>query len=65
MAEIKAAFPEYQLNFEVEPGPKGCFELFVDGERLWSKLEEQRRFPGYREIPKMLKEHLPLPPKPS
>jgi selT/selW/selH-like putative selenoprotein len=42
-------------------GANGAFEITADGSLIFSKLK-QRRFPAYREIPKMIDELLPLPP---
>lgn len=47
-------FPEQIEQFILEPGSGGAFELFRDGEKVYSKLETGR-FPGEDEVVRALR----------
>jgi selT/selW/selH-like putative selenoprotein len=45
------------LEIELVESGGGAFEVFVDGERIHSKLAS-KRFPSYQEIPSWIEEKL-------
>jgi len=50
LVEFKRDIQQLQL----QPSTGGCFEVSLDGKKIYSKLET-RRFPEYEEIQKALK----------
>ena len=54
MAEIEAKFPS-EVEVEIEEGGRGEFEISLDGELIYSKLQTGR-FPRYAEIPALITE---------
>lgn len=53
VAELKAAFPDVEAEFELIRSSGGAFEVRVGDDLIFSKLATQR-FPAYRELPKLL-----------
>jgi selT/selW/selH-like putative selenoprotein len=51
--------PQLQ-SVELAPGYNGRFEVFVDGEQVFSKLE-QKRFPELQEVVSAVRQRLPQP----
>ncbi|MAB81430.1 MAG: hypothetical protein CMJ89_18985 [Planctomycetes bacterium] len=53
VAELRKAFPDRGLEVELTKSSGGAFEVFVEGRKIFSKLE-LKRFPAYQEIPLMM-----------
>lgn len=47
-------------SIELAPGYDGRFEVFINGEKVYSKLET-KRFPELNEVLAVVKERLPQP----
>ena len=54
-AEILKEFEAETKSFELVPSSGGAFEIDVDGERVFSKLKEER-FPANAEVKKLIRE---------
>ena len=56
MAELQAKFPG-QLETELLRGDRGAFEVTLDGELIYSKLQTHT-FPRYGEVPALVVDRL-------
>ncbi|PRQ02325.1 Rdx family protein [Enhygromyxa salina] len=56
MAELEAKFPG-QVEVELIEGDRGAFEVALDGDLIYSKLQTGR-FPRYAEVPALITERM-------
>ena len=54
MAELQAKFPG-EIEAELREGDRGAFEVTLDGELIYSKLQTHT-FPRYAEIPALIRD---------
>ena len=50
---MEKAFPDRKLDVRLTESSGGAFEIFMDGRKVYSKLET-KRFPAYQEIPLLM-----------
>ena len=56
MAELEAKFGA-EISAQLIEGGGGAFEISLDGELIYSKLQA-RRFPRYAEIPALIRDRM-------
>lgn len=56
MAELEAKYPG-EAEVELIEGDRGAFEVQLDGELIYSKLQTGR-FPRYAEVPALITERI-------
>jgi selT/selW/selH-like putative selenoprotein len=61
VAELEAKFGD-RVEVELIESSRGAFEVVADGKTIHSKWESGE-FPRYRQIPKIIDDLLPLPPR--
>jgi len=54
-AELKE---EFGVDSELDPGGGGEFDVFVDGERVFSKLNEGDRHPDPGQVAQRIRDHI-------